>query len=67
MTPVGSHRPLVNRLFESLDLRNSEARVVLPQLAHNLSPSLKFFVNATENDWNLVFVRGFRSGWGLWR
>ena len=42
--------------------------MVLPQLAHNLSPSLVFCVNATKDDWNLILVRGgLRSGWGLWR
>ena len=32
--------------------------MVLSQFAHNLSPCLKPFVNVTENDQNLVFVRG---------
>ena len=42
--------------------------MLLPQLAHNLSPSLVFCVNTTKDDWNLVLVRGgLRSGWGLWR
>ena len=41
--------------------------MVLPQFAHNLSPCLKLFVNVTEDDRNLVFVRGgLRSGWGFW-
>ena len=42
--------------------------MVLPQLAHNLSPNLVFCVNTTKDDWNLVLVRGgLRSDWGLWR
>ena len=41
--------------------------MVLPQLAHNLSPSLKLIVNIAKNHWNLIFVRGgLRSGWGFW-
>ena len=42
--------------------------MVLPQLAHNLSPSLVFCVNTTKDDWNLILVcAGLRSGGGLWR
>ena len=44
------------------DFKNFEARVVLPQFAHDPYFGVEFWVNTCGNEWSPVFIAGWRNG-----